>query len=325
MTDKERIEKIYRKIQTKYPDVSSKEEIDNLAIKTDKRNTLLLSMGYFLGAVVCGIIFYLLVVNEAFEASRYLFVIMAGSGVFECFRTLGKYSKIEQRYKPVVNVKYEGHLTRDKIFADGGKVLKNADYIFNIVKLPLYDKEDETDSSINNELYHKYYLHFRLPDSDLPITYNVNRDRYMEAVIGTEYFVVITSNCQIGTVYQASNWSVDSELQMYFIDTASQACSQTVQQENSTAVQTENLLYQPGAVQTNAEPEKKRKLLPILAIALTVLGYFTPIFVGMPMCIAALVIAILGLVKQRTKLSIAAVIVNIVLSAFLVIAVFDQM
>ena len=321
MTDKERIEKIYKKIQTKYPNVSSKEEIDNLAIKMDKRNTLLLSLCYFLGAIVCGIVFFLLVGNETFETTRYLFLVMTGSGIFECFRTLGKYSKIEQRYRPVLKVKYEGQLTKDKILQDGGKVLKKAEYIFNIIKMPLYDKEDETDVGIDNDTHHKHYLHFKRPDNNLQITYKVNRDRYMDAVIGAEYLVVVTPNNDIAAVYQVTNWTIDNELQPYFLNVAQQACSQTVQQETVTDIPEATPIYQPSVIQTNAEPEKTKKLLPVLAIALIVLSYFMPILVGVPMSVVAMVLAIVGLVKQRTKLSIAALVVNVILFLLLVISV----
>ena len=46
-----------------------------------------------------------------------------------------------------------------------------------------------------------------------------------------------------------------------------------------------------------------------------------PILVGVPMSIAALVLAIVGLVKQRTKLSIAALVVNVILFLLLVVSV----
>ena len=316
MTDKERIEKTYKKIRKKHPDVSSKEDIDTLAIKMDKRNTLLLSLGYFFGTVVCGFLYLLLVGNETFDTTRYLFLVMTGSGIIECLRTLGKYSKIEQRYRPVLKVKYEGQLTRDRILKDGGKVLKKADYIFDIVKMTLYDKEDETDVGIDNETLHEYYVYFKRPDSGLKMTYKVSRDRYMDAVIGAEYLVVVTPSNDIAAVYQATNWLVDSELQTCFDGGASQVCIQTVEQEGAA-----DPMYQPNSVHIEAAPEKTKKLLPILAIVLIVVGYFMPLLVGVPMSIAALVLAIVGLAKQRTKLSVAALVVTVILFLLLAVSV----
>lgn len=322
MTDKERIEKTYRKIQTKYPNISNKDEIDNMAIKMDKRNTLLLSLGCFLGAIACGVIFFLLIENETHETTRYLFLVMTGSGIFECFRTLGKYSKIEQRYRPILKVKYEGELTKDKILQDGGKTLKKAEFVFNIVKLPLYDKEDETDVGIDNDTHHKYYLHFKRADNNLKITYKVKRDRYMDAIIGAEYLVVVTPANEIAAVYQATNWSINNELNEFFIGGQLQNNEGNSSIENIDYTQPVNPTYQPNAIQTNAEPEKTKKLFPILSIVLIVFSYFTPMIVGVPIGIAALVLAIIGLVKQRTKLSIAAIVINVVLLLLMVVSVF---
>lgn len=321
MTDKERIEKTYRKIQTKYPHITSKEEIDNLAIKLDKRNTLLMSLGCLAGAIVCGIVFFLLIGNETYETTRYLFLVMTGSGIFECFRTLGKYSKIEQRYRPILKVKYEGQLTKDKILQDGGKVLKKAEYVFDIVKLPLFDKEDETDVGIDNDTHHKYYLHFTLPENDLKVTYKVKRDQYMDSVIGAEYFVIVTPSNEIAMVYQATNWSLDNELGEFLVGSQPQLQEQPVVTTVANEAQPNVQAYQPSTIQTTTEPEKTKKLLPILSIVLIVLSYFTPIIVGVPMGIAALVLAIVGLVKQRTKLSITALIINVVLFLLLVVSV----
>ena len=194
----------------------------------DKRNTILLSLGYFLGAIVCGIIFFLLIGNETYEMTRYLFLVMTGSGIFECFRTLGKYSKIEQRYRPIFKVKYEGQLTKDKIIQDGSKVLKKAEYVFDIVQLPLFDKEDETDVGIDNDTHHKYYLHFMLPENGLKVTYKVKRDQYMDSVIGAEYYIVVTPNNEIAMVYQATNWSLDGELSVFVVGSQPQLQEQPV-------------------------------------------------------------------------------------------------
>ncbi len=313
MTDKERIESTYSKIQTKYPHITNKEEIDNLAIKFDKRNTLLISGAYLLGAIACGIIFFLLIGNETFETTRYIFFVMAGSGVFECFRTLGKYSKIEQRYRPVLKVKYEGMLTKDKVISDGGKMLKKADFAFNVLRLPLFDKEDETDVGIDNNTYHKYYLKFKRPENDLQITYKVNRAFYMDAVLGAEYFVVVTPTNEIVAVYQATNWSLSEDLYPHLTEQPTNNTAQNVAWPTQP-------LYQANAV-TFVQPQKTKKLLPILALIFIVLSYFMPIIVGLPLSIAALVLAVVGIAKQRTKLSIISLVVNICLFLLLIISI----
>lgn len=189
----------------------------DLAIKMDKRKTLLLGLSFFLGAIVCLGIYFLLISNETFEMTRYLFLVMTGSGIFEGFRTLGKYSKIQQRHRPVVKVQYEGRLTREQILKDGGKVLKKAGYAFNIAKLPLYDKEDEVDIGVDNDTHHQYHLYFKNNAGTQLLTYKVKRSRYMDAVIGVEYLVVITAAGDVAAVYQATNWAVDDALLPSFV------------------------------------------------------------------------------------------------------------
>lgn len=321
MTDKEQIEKTYRKIREKYPTVTNKEEIDTLAIKLDKRNTLLISAGCFLGAIICAIVYFLLIENETFETTRYILLITAGTGIFECFKTLGRYSKIEQRYRPIINVKYEGQLTKEKILQDGNKVLKQADYVFSIIRLPLHDKEDDSDVDFDNAMYHKYYFHFILPENGLKVTYKVSRNQYMDAVLGGEYFVILSPSDEIAMVYQASNWSLGNELSEFLLTSHSQPQNQFDTTSDVNEIQHNNQAYQPNTIEINTDPQKTKKLLPILSIVLGVLSYFCPIIVGTPMGIAALVLSIVGFMKQRTKLSIAALIVNIVLSLLMVVSV----
>ena len=189
------------------------------------------------------------------------------------------------------------------------------------MRLPLYDKEDETDIGIDNDTHHKYYLHFKRPENDLQITYKVNRAFYMDAVLSAEYLVAITPANEIVAVYQATNWSIAEDLKPYMIvsetaDNAPQEVAQVVETAESSTT-----LYQPNTIQTSTQPEKTKKLLPILALVFIVLSYFMPIIVGVPLGIAALVLAIVGLVKQRTKLSITSLVINVALFLLLIVSV----
>ena len=325
MTDKERIEKNYKKIQKKYPDVTNKDEIDNLAIKADKRNTLLVSAGCFLGAVVCLILFFVLYENDSFEMTKYLLLVMTGSGIFECVRTLGKYSKIEQRYRPVIKVAYEGQLTKDRIIQDGGRVLKKAEYAFSIDRLTLDDKEDETDVGFSNDTHHRYCMYIRQAENYSRLIYKAKRNQYMDAVIGAEYFVVFTPSNDVVAVYQAANWTVSEELQVYFPATVPQVSTAPSTAEVYVQSQPVNSVYQPNNVQITTEPEQTKKLLPILAIVLSVLSFFCPIIAGVPLSVASLVLAIIGLTKQRSKLSVAAIIISGVWFIMLMFSVIANM
>lgn len=307
MTDKERIQKTYKKIRAKYPDVINKEEIDDLAIKHDKRNVLIKSAVCFGIAILSAVAYILLLDVELLEEILYIFILISISGVFESIRTLGKYSKIERRYRPVIEVKNEGQLTRYKIIKDGGRMLKKAEYLFTLIKLPLSDKEDKYDGD------HEYYFLFDIPNVEQRVKYRVRYDRYIDAVIGAEYFVAVTPNNDIAEVYQASNWTLDSELSVLLVapDAAQQSQPVTAADVNNTVYDAQ--AYQPDEIQITDERPKTKKLLPILSMVLSVISFFIPMFIGLPAAIAGIVLSIVGLARQRRALSIIAMVVNIVL------------
>lgn len=305
MTDRERIEKTYAKIKKKYPDVTNKEEIDQLAIKHEKRFTLLCCLGLAAGAALCITLAFLL---EFLSDTRYILFITAGYQIFEIFRTLSKYSKIEKMYKPVENISHQGTLTRELILKDGGRTLKKADCQFTIVKLPLFDKEDDTEVGIDNITYHIHRFYFKIGEYSEAL--KVNRSSYMDAAIGAMYYVVLTPENNIVAAYQASNWELGADVRPN--------CKDIDCQDEPPVEQPD---YQPAPIVQATEKEKTKVLLPILAMLLMVLSFFMIILIGVPMGIAALVLAIVALTKQRSKLSIASMAVTAILFVLLVVSV----
>lgn len=299
MTAKEQCEKTYAKVRKKYPNVADEEEIKNLAIQIDKRNTLLKSFAYLVGGIVCGVIWIWLATNTDMETLYFLCMVMAGSGIIEFFRTLGKYFKVEQLYRPVLKVKHEGELTRDIIMKDGGRKLKKAEYQFQFIKTSLRDKEDETDVGLDNETLHTYYLYFN--GDTLPI--KVSRKVYMDAVIGAQYYVVVTPGEEVVAFYQTSNWTVSNELLSLMVNLNS---VEDTHQSTSMTVE---------------EVPKTKKMIPILSIVIMVLSYCSPVILGMPLAIVALVLAIVGFAKQKTKLSISSFVICILLFVLLLISI----
>lgn len=315
MTDRERIEKTYAKIKKKYPDVVNKEEIDALAIKHEKRFSLLCCLGLAAGAILC---ITLALLIESLSDTRYILFITGAYQIFEIFRILAKYSKIEKMYRPVEVVTHQGTLTQDCILKAGGKVLKKAGYQYVITKLPLFDKEDETEVGIDNITYHIHRLYFKVDEHGNTGFIKVNRNTYMDATIGAMYYVVLTQQNEIAAAYQASNWDLDPAVLSY--------CRQ-LEGGNDNAEPPENPQdtyqqpsYQPAPVVRTTEKEKTKKLLPILALVLIVASYFTIALIGIPMGIAALVIAIVALTQQRSKLSIASMVVTAILFVLLVLS-----
>lgn len=320
MTDRERIEKTYAKIKKKYPDVVNKEEIDALAIKQEKKFSLLCCLGLAAGAILC---ITLALLIESLSDTRYILFITGGYQIFEIFRILAKYSKIEKMYRPVETVSYQGTLTQDRILKDGGKVLKKAGYQFVLAKLPLFDKEDETEVGHDNVTYHIHRLYFKIDEYGRTAFIKISRNTYMDATIGAMYYVVLTQQNEIAAAYQASNWDLDPAVLPY----CRQPEGGNDNEEHSGDPQNtyQRAAYQPTPIVQTTEKEKTKKLLPILAIVLMLVSYFTIILVGVPLGIAALVIAIVALTQQRSKLSIASMVITAILFVLLLLSVIAVM
>ncbi len=311
MTDRQRIERTYAKIKKKYPHIDNKEEIDDLAIRYEKKFSWLCCLGLLAGAALCFLLGFL-INSEDYSSTRYLLIVTGGYQIFEIFRALSKYSKIEKMYRPVETVSYHGILTPERILKDGKKVLKKSDSRFTIVKLPLFDKEDETEVGVDNMTYHVHSLYFQLDAYGSKASVKTDRSTYMDAAIGAMYYVVLSGQNEIAAAYQASNWQLDPSLLSL--------CTETARQETMQEQPTQQN-YQPAPLAQSNEPEKTKRLLPILAMVLIVVSYFTIILLGVPIAIAALVLAIVALTQQRSKLSIASMIVTAVLFLLLMASV----
>lgn len=316
MTDRERIERTYAKVRKKYPGVVSQDEINVLAIKQEKKNSLLCCLGLAAGAALCITLALLL---ESLSDTRYILLITGAYQVFEIFRTLAKYSKIEKMYRPIETVSYQGTLTQERILKDGGKILKKAAYQYVIAKLPLFDKEDETEIGLDNITYHIHRLYFKIDGYGRTAFIKVNRNTYMDATIGALYYVVLTQQNEIAAAYQASNWDLEPAVLPCCREMRPEVSAENTFEAPKPEYQVP--VYQPAPIVQTAEREKTRKLLPILAIVLIVVSYFTIILIGVPLGIGALTISIVALTQQRSKLSIASVVITGILFALLILSV----
>lgn len=309
MTDRERIEKTYAKVKKKYPNVVNKDEIDALAIKQEKRFSLLCCLGLVAGAILCFVI-GALINSETHSETRYVLFVTGAFQVYEIFKILAKHSKIEKMYKPVETVTHQGVLTRERILKDGKKLLKKTEGQFEIVKLPLKDKEDDTQVGFDNMTYHIYRFYFETEGSTFIV--ETNRNAYMDAAIGAMYYVVLTPGKSAAAAYQASNWDLGTAL--------IPLCQEIEKQEENKEME-ENTIYEPAPVVQTTEKEKTRKLLPILAMVLAAVSFFTIILLGVPMAVAALVLAIVALTQQRSRLSVASMIVTAAMFVLMVLSV----
>lgn len=295
MTERQRIEKMYEKVRSKNPDVTDSVVLEELAIKADKSRTLLEAFAWLLGGIACGVILMLFLTDSG-EAVRLIFLMMTGSGIFEFFRTLGKFGKIEKRYRPVASVHYEGQLDGAVISKHGGKKLKKAENRYIIVRGTLADKNDELDTGTDNETHHTYSLYF---ECGKRYELNVKRNVYLDAVLGTEYFLVLTADSyslpvDIVAAFQANNWSLAEELR-------------AVYQGDDFDLHNSNV----KELEKTAPDRKTAKKLSILAMVFSVIALFINVLFGLPLAVAAVILASVSVAKCRYKLSVTGLVISI--------------
>lgn len=311
MTERERIENTYRRVKKKYPNVTDKAEIDKLAIKLDKRDLLLKAFMLLLGAVVCCVLItWLSKTRTDFSETNGVLVLTLLSALFEFVRTLIKYFKVENTYKPIIEVGIRQTVDVAEIMKDYGKKMKNLSE-FSVNKITLYDKEDDLQVLVNNATSHDYYLYFKDPQTDEKYNLEVKQDAFSDAVIGTEYYVVLTkdkedeSNIAIGA-YPTAQYTLADDVTSYcdFDVSATQA-----------NMDSGDVLYQPNVSFEQKESQPVKKVLPIIALILCAIGFFV---FGLPLTAVALVLSIIAVARQRSKLSIASLVVS---SAFLMLTI----
>lgn len=317
MTDKERVEEAYAKVKEKYPDISDTDEITALAIKLDKRKTLrrcLVFLALAAAMVLLGFISRTFITGE--NESQYYAFGAAAMCIFECFRTFTKFSKSEKLFKPVVTVKHEGVLTKDRIMEDGKKVFNKEGEDFDVFRLPLADMSDTYD--INPE----YFFHFNHPESNISLSWKVKADTYVNSALGTEYYVVVTPKNTVAYAYQATNWTIDDSVKAYIRTPEPSAESAAISYPFSDNNAVPEPAYQTEISQSDIENNKKLKIMSVSAIALPIIAQFTPFIVGLPLSIAALVLGVISITKQRSWLSIAGFAVSLICLVVAIIGFF---
>lgn len=295
MTEKQRMDKFIDKVQRKYPDIVNKDELLDRAIKEDQKSLLLKAIGWFFGGIVSLIVAVIISSRNSDSDMGVLFMIMGGSAVLESIRKFSSLSRVSRIYRPVVVVRDEGYLTREKILKDVGRKLNKDEGRFVLMKASLADKEDEIDTGTDNEVYHSYNLIFNVDGCSH--TLKVKKSMYNEAVIDMMYYLVFTAT--EGTLvkaYPCTNLKLDDDL--------ISCCLGIVDGGHLTES------VQVAAV---VKKEKPKKLLPALAIVLSIVAFFLPFILALPLTVAALVLAIVSIVKSRNGWSITSLIISILM------------
>ncbi len=308
MTDNQRVEKRYAKIKEKHPHITDPNEINKLALKLDKKITAGKILGWFAGAIASVLLALFSKATFPDSDSQYYIWICVLMCIFEGFKTLSKFSKCEKLFSSSSNTAYEGPLTKENILEDGKKIFKKEGEDFVILKLPLVDTEETTEDRVMDfvNIHHIFLLHFVHPETNLPLICKVSTDTYMNASIGSEYYVAITPSGTAAAAYQVSARTPDASLMPHMRISVSEM----------QADETNGEQFPMYTAYDTAPPLKKQKTLPIIALVLVAIGWITPFIISLPAAIAAVVISIISIAKERSKLTIASVIICCIWAVF---------
>ena len=310
MTATERKEKYLKKAYERNLDVTNQEKLTEFAIKLDKKNYRWRCIGCIVGAIICFVIGIGL--NDAFEETKMLLIVMSVSAVFEFFRTIRKYKKVETIYGSVSRkVEQRKLLTKRIVNLDVQKSLSkdpNAEY--KLCKVQLLDKEDEEDVGIMNDMYHKYYLHFKAEGKNY--RYKIKGQQYLDSVIGEEFYIVIAEKYgKIVAAYNAASWELDEEL-------SKEVHSYSTQDEEIGTHFSYNSICE-NKKEIQQENKKPGRILSIVSLVCSVLMLEVSILFGTVLVLTALVLGILAVKREKTtmaKISLAVSIIAVLLNVF---------
>lgn len=295
MTDKERKEIYIKKACEKFPEVVSREEINNLALKLDKQNLLWRCIGYIIGGIIC--LFLVMIIHQDFEETRMLLAVMSVSAVVEFFRTIGKYRKVKNNYGNISQKSScRKQLTKNIVLSDMRKVSRENNNVFELIKVQLMDKKDESDVTVMNAMYHTYYLDFYIEQKKY--TYKTNRNQYMEAAIGEVFYIAFKRNYGVVAAYEEAIWELDEEL--------SKELSMTPMTNHVSEE-----IFPNGSVQMKEQKEgnnlhsngKPKRILSIMSLICSFLMLEVNLIIGIVVVLAALFLGIMAVKREKTALA----------------------
>ncbi len=263
MTERQRLETTYKKVQKKHPHIANESTLKELALKTEWRRTLWISVGFLWGSILCMILYVLLPDNDYTDiligCSLVFFIVCS----FEYFRTVLNSEKIKYHYLCEHNTKNQGTLTYEQIIKGKSASSTINEGNFKIIKAILYDKDDSDDSYVS-WIYHKYHLYFKKKDSFTTFGFRVKRRAYLTAPLDAEYILVLSDSGKVISSHLSNAWKIDSDL----FDFCEFNCH-----EHNTMLNNSN---HPKNVTS------KSNMLPfeIAVCVLNVLAYFLPIIFG---------------------------------------------
>jgi len=286
MSERARREDTLEKLREAYPGEENAEALVAMAIQADKKAETASGIKW----IVSGIVIFAVGFALTRTLSVWLLLAMVAI-VANGIRLLMNGPRIEQRYREEPLPEEGGTLTRERIEADCAKGLKVTDGRFYIVKTSLHDMGVDSDTGLFQLFSHRFF--FRSPDGIYSLA--VKREQYRSAALDAEYYVVFPKSDKFRDqipvrAYQAGPWTLSEELQDCIGDFPE---------------------LPRGDEAGTPKVEVRKKILPILSIALSFFAMWVKVSVMPLMCLGGLVLAVVGLVREKNTWTTGAMTISI--------------
>lgn len=296
MTERKRVETTCNKVQKRYPDLTDKRQIVQMAVRLEQRRTLWVCVAFLYASIVCAVGWCLLGDGALQSAIRCVMPVLCIEAAFEYFRNTFNAVKIRAHFGCGGQEAYQGMLTYDQIRRDIRKAKKDREQGFRIVKASLYDKSDRDDSAVS-WIFHKYHMYFQLDGRVDAVEFRVKRRVYLKAPLDAPYMLVLSQTGNVLAAYPANAWDVAGDV--------AGICGFHVEQHNSSVSKT---------VESAEHTGKKGKYTAwnIILLAANVIAYFLPVGLALLYLPVTTFFATMFTVKNKNGLSVAGMILGYV-------------
>lgn len=286
MSERAKREATLEKIQEMYPETASGTELTALVVAADKKAETVSGIKW----IVSGIAIFAVGFALTKTLSVWLLLAMVAI-VANGIRLMMNGPRIEQRYREEPLPEEGGDLTRERIEADCAKGLKVTDGRFYIVRAPLHDMSVDSDTGFFQLFSHRFF--FRSPDGIYSLA--VKREQYRTAALEAEYYVVFPKSERFRDqvpvrAYQADSWTLSQELEDCIGDFPE---------------------LPRGDEAESPRMEGRKKILPILSIALSFLAMWVNVSVMPILCLGGLALAVIGVMKEKNSWTTGAMTISI--------------
>ena len=285
MSERVKRENALDRMRQAHPE-ESEEALAALAIQADRKAETVSGIMWILsGAAIFAVGFALTKMLSVWLLLAMVAIVANG------VRLLLNGPRIEQRYRTEPIPEAGGRLTREMIGEDCAKGLRVTGGAFYLVKTTLHDMGVDYDTGLFRLFSQRFF--FRSPDGIYSLA--VKRGQYRTAALDAEYYVVFPKSQKFSEqipvrAYQVDSWTLSEDLQDCMGDFPELPMAEANE---------------------SAKVDSRKKILPVISIALSFLSMWVSVSVMPLLCLGGLVLAAVSVARDKNSWSTGAMMISI--------------